>query len=828
MQAGVLFVRKRRTRPPPPEDVKEWLKQIPLWERNASYPSADFSNTTASQQQQRQRRGHASANVPQAKPSPPRLDANNTVAARDEDAVEVVSEARRRRTSSLEATPSKAQQRQSSVFGYGTRAPQPQPQTRKTFDQRAISAQEKKRKKNAKAREGGGVEVVSLGDVDGSDNRRRSSSLFNLSDLLPSTNAVALPSYVVDLSEKENLTLFKSLLEAGTSGDITFTLLLSCRSYGKKRPTAKWRNASQYCTSSTPLCKEQLKVLKIKTGSDFTKMDPDGLVLGMCFMATEAADAMANAKKVYFLPLCPKPDCLISVSEDVSLLERIQFVEEFLRSKHVVQCFDLQGVLRRLYDTGVRQGIMNSKSRFICLKILSWMLEPGLLHDKVIDAYSLRSVASLYRIHIQMAEGANEADTDSNPFSGVRRDLELTHQLGKKLGNALQNVEFSHLLQVEVQVADLLAQMEAEGVHYNLSLNKGYERQIKEYLSSIEKEAFAIAGETFNMRSPLQLANILYTRLGAPELSSSRASRNQNSRSTDEQTLQSLAKFEKAGRIYKICTLVLEHRRFSQIVSKWIEADWLERAKLCLPERENSTGLLKIRCNWNQVATATGRLSASNPNLQAVTKYTIRSNSSCSVSQHSNVDMDMNVHINIRDAFVAGNGKRFLSMDYSQIEIRLLAHLSGDRELCKILNESDADKSDLFTKLAKTWLMNVPVKSKTGSARDQAKRVSYSIIYGTSAMALGKQLEIDMASAQRLKTSFLSFFSGVKAFNDEIKAFAKTNGYVETILKRRRFLPDILSQDANERKAAERKAVNTVVQGSAADLTSAPWSGGRS
>ena len=119
---------------------------------------------------------------------------------------------------------------------------------------------------------------MSLDAADGSGNRRRSSSLFKLADLLPSTNAVALPSYVVDLSEKENLTLFKSLLEAGTSGDITFTLLLSCRSYGKKRPTAKWRNASQYCTSSTPLCKEQLKVLKIKTGSDFTKMDPDGLV----------------------------------------------------------------------------------------------------------------------------------------------------------------------------------------------------------------------------------------------------------------------------------------------------------------------------------------------------------------------------------------------------------------------------------------------------------------------------------------------------------------------------------------------------------------------
>ncbi len=155
-------------------------------------------------------------------------------------------------------------------------------------------------------------------------------------------------------------------------------------------------------------------------------------------------------------------------------------------------------------------------------------------------------------------------------------------------------------------------------------------------------------------------------------------------------------------------------------------------------------------------------------------------------------------------------------MDYKSIELRILAHLSGDPQLIKILRES----SDVFTALASTWFggCGIQCPSGSGTPREISKRVAYAIIYGTTAMGLSKQLEIPVARAQTLKRSFLSFFGGVGAFTSAVKAFARERGYVETILKRKRFLPHISSQDRQEREAAERKAVNTVVQGSAADL----------
>ena len=254
----------------------------------------------------------------------------------------------------------------------------------------------------------------------------------------------------------------------------------------------------------------------------------------------------------------------------------------------------------------------------------------------------------------------------------------------------------------------------------------------------------------------------------------------------------------------------MEFRRLSQVVSKYIDADWLRECELRRDAEGRRGGgtLLEVHCRWNQTSTATGRLSCSDPNLQAVTKYT----QSLQAGGQGGGEK-----INIRDAFVAKQGTRLLALDYSQIEIRLLAHLSGCGKLCGILNAG----GDLFANLARDWLckkMNVQAPSREGSARDQAKRTVYSIIYGTSAMALGQQLGIPVAAAQTLKRSFLEHFPGVKSFISNVKESCKAKGFVQTILQRRRYLPEINSSQRQDREAAERKAVNTVVQGSAADL----------
>ena len=172
--------------------------------------------------------------------------------------------------------------------------------------------------------------------------------------------------------------------------------------------------------------------------------------------------------------------------------------------------------------------------------------------------------------------------------------------------------------------------------------------------------------------------------------------------------------------------------------------------------------------------------------------------------------------INIRDAFVAKQGTRLLALDYSQIEIRLLAHLSGCGKLCGILNAG----GDLFANLARDWLckkMNVQAPSREGSARDQLlDRVLDHLRH--EPMALGQQLGIPVAAAQTLKRSFLEHFPGVKSFISNVKESCRAKGFVQTILQRRRYLPEINSSQRQDREAAERKAVNTVVQGSAADL----------
>jgi len=629
-------------------------------------------------------------------------------------------------------------------------------------------------------------------------------------------------SAIRDLSVKSNLETFRQKLAAH---DKTVLVTLMLRHGG-----------SVMGPCNLALTKDQVKQLKAKFGLDAlrVKLDPDGQVFGACFMLP---DDDAEDILLYFLPLLEDgADSPVTFNGEVSLQERETFFDGMLRSKQVMQCFDLQGILRRIRrrnnNSSTDGGIaIPVDSRVICLKLLVWMLEPGLVHDKLVDKFNFESVCDVYGIELDGGGDAKRSRALVSVFEDVYRELELTRLLGLKVCDALRNAHFAYLLQVEVQVAGLLADMESTGICFDLGGLRKHEDFVKQRIDALDQAAYACAGETFNIRSHPQLKRILYEKMGAKAVTPSQ--------STDEQTLQSLrrnsqqgdrASGNSSGAVSTLASIVLEHRRLSQIVSKWIDADWLRR-EIALDAQNKGRGrdrdLLRIRCSWNQTATATGRLSASSPNLQAVTKYVVNSLPPGGEKEGQSLRSDggpEEMHINIRNSFVAEKGSILLSVDYSQIEVRILAHMSNDERLCNMLNATSTEKTDVFVKIANTWLKDAKVLSPPDrpdqgrGLREQAKRVAYSIIYGTSARGLGKQLNISVESAEELKKSFLSFFSGIRGFAESVKTSARQKGFVETMLKRRRFLPSISSPDRSERESAERKAVNTAVQGSAADL----------
>ncbi|DBA78569.1 TPA: hypothetical protein ACH3X1_008502 [Trebouxia sp. C0004] len=286
---------------------------------------------------------------------------------------------------------------------------------------------------------------------------------------------------------------------------------------------------------------------------------------------------------------------------------------------------------------------------------------------------------------------------------------------------------------------------------------------------------------------------------------------------TDEVALKQLTG------LHPLPPLILEYRCMHNIFTKWIQPPWVHQMAAA-----SAGGQVRVRCSWNQIATATGRLSSSSPNLQAVTKYTT-SVRGLPPEPHAALGSSKQ-DINIRDAFVASPGCLLIAADYSQIELRVLAHLSGDLKLIQVLRQAGVG-GDAFALIAKTWLRKPhdtdrPVVSEE---REKAKRVTYGIIYGLSPWGLAKGpggLDIQVGQAQNLITSFLNHFSGLKQFLEKTKHEARGRGYITTFSGRCRPIKALSSSGqgctpaASQRTAAEadRKAVNSTIQGSAADL----------
>jgi DNA polymerase-1 len=326
---------------------------------------------------------------------------------------------------------------------------------------------------------------------------------------------------------------------------------------------------------------------------------------------------------------------------------------------------------------------------------------------------------------------------------------------------------------VEIPLIEVLAHMEMNGVKIDRSLLEEMSKEFGNKLASIEDRIYLLAGERFNVNSSQQLSKILFEKLRLPKVK-----RTKTGTSTDTEVLTKLAQH------HDLPGELLAYRSFSKLKSTYIDA---------LPRLINPrTG--RLHTSYNQTVTATGRLSSSDPNLQ-------------------NIPIRSEEGRRIRQAFIAAEGWLMLSADYSQIELRILAHLARDRQLCEAFQRDE----DIHARTASN-IFGVPIEEVTPEMRRQAKVINFGIIYGMSAFGLGKELNIDSAVAAAYIEGYFQKHRGVKEYIDSSLREAREKGYVTTLLGRKRYLPEINSPNQMARNATERTAINTPIQGTAADL----------
>lgn len=419
----------------------------------------------------------------------------------------------------------------------------------------------------------------------------------------------------------------------------------------------------------------------------------------------------------------------------------------------------------------------------------------GIEFDTMLESYCLNSVASrhdmdtlalhhLNHVNIKFEEiagkGKNQLTFDqieiekAAPYAA--EDADITMRLHKKLWPELKENDgptqvFKH---IEMPLLRVLSKVERNGVLVDgkLLLEKShlFEKRLKE----LEKEAFEIAGKEFNLGSPKQLQTIFYEELGLPILKKTP----KGQPSTAEEVLQELALD------YPLPKLILEHRSLSKLKSTYTDK---------LPQMINDkTG--RVHTSYHQAVAATGRLSSTDPNLQ-------------------NIPIKTEEGRSIRTAFIAPKGCKILAADYSQIELRIMAHLSQDKGLLKAFEEG----LDVHSATA-AEVFDVPLEEVTSNQRRNAKAINFGLIYGMSAFGLAKQIDTDRNTAQDYINTYFARYPGVETYMESTRQKAADLGYVETLYGRRLYLPEIHSKNGMRRKAAERTAINAPMQGSAADI----------
>ena len=350
--------------------------------------------------------------------------------------------------------------------------------------------------------------------------------------------------------------------------------------------------------------------------------------------------------------------------------------------------------------------------------------------------------------------------------------LKLKHILEKELVTAGADKLF---YDIEMPLVRVLAYMERNGTRISTEALKETSRYFTERLMQIEHEIHEMAGFSFNIASPKQVGEVLFERIKIVEKAKKTKS---GQYSTSEEVLEGLRSK------HPIVEKILDHRGLKKLLSTYVDA---------LPALINpTTG--KIHTSFNQTVTSTGRLSSSNPNLQ-------------------NIPIRNDDGKEIRRAFIPEPGCEFFSADYSQIELRIMAHLSGDANLIEAFRSGE----DIHAATA-AKIYHLPIEEVTREQRSRAKTANFGIIYGISVFGLAERMNVSRAEAKELIENYFETYNDVKSYMDESIQVARDKGYIETILHRKRYLPDINSHNSVVRGYAERNAINAPIQGSAADI----------
>ena len=528
-------------------------------------------------------------------------------------------------------------------------------------------------------------------------------------------------------------------------------------------------NSSYVCISTEKSLKEL-----IKKASKAKTIALDTETTGLDYMDTELVGISLSYKagEAYYIPLNHDDDSVDQLALDI-VLKELRPLLESSSNKIIGQNIKFDKNVLAKYGVDIA-SIKNDTM------MMSYVLDASATRHNLdaLSSYYLNYKTSTFED--VAGKGVKQITFDKVPIEAATNyaaeDADITLRLYEELNPRLEGEASLNKLndEIEIPLIEVLSEMEQNGAILNSKILNSQSKDLEGRIKKLEEKAYQIAGEEFNLGSTKQLREIFFEKLKYRIIKKTPGGQP----STDEKVLAELAEE------YELPKVLLEHRTLSKLKSTYTDK---------LPNQvSQSTG--KVHTSFHQAVTTTGRLSSSDPNLQ-------------------NIPIRTEDGRRIRQAFEPSDGNKFISADYSQIELRVMAHMSKDEGLLEAFREGQ----DVHSKTA-SEVFDVGIKEVTSDLRRNAKAINFGLIYGISAFGLGKQLGISRNLAAEYMAMYFEKYPDVKKYMESTKEFASQNGYVETLFGRRLYLRDINATNAMRRQASERAAINAPVQGTAADI----------
>ena len=537
----------------------------------------------------------------------------------------------------------------------------------------------------------------------------------------------------------------------------------------ERQATSPKINKSYKCITTK---KDLKKVIKEASKSDTVAIDTETTGLDYIDSELVGISISFNAGEGFYIPIKHNDESIIQLPlEDV--INELKPLLENSEKKIIGQNIKFDKNILMKY--GLKLASIKNDTM-----MMSYVLDASATRHNLdaLASYYLGYKTSTYED--VAGKGAKQISFDDVPIdiatNYAAEDADITLRLYEELSPKLKNIESLNKLneEIEIPLIEVLSDMERNGAILNAKVLNAQSKDLEERIIRLENKAYKLAGEEFNLGSTKQLREIFFDKLNYRVIKKTPGGQP----STDEKVLAELAEE------YELPKVLLEHRTLSKLKSTYTDK---------LPNQISSLSG-KVHTSFHQAVTTTGRLSSSDPNLQ-------------------NIPIRTEDGRRIRQAFEPSNGNKFISADYSQIELRVMAHLSKDPGLLSAFQEGE----DVHSKTA-SEVFNVGIEDVSSDLRRNAKAINFGLIYGISAFGLGKQLGITRNLAAEYMAMYFEKYPGVKQYMESTKESASQNGYVETLFGRRLYLKEINANNALRRQASERAAINAPVQGTAADI----------